>query len=254
MKTSIPETQADRLLLAHLLDLAERSSRDCIMYCSRFLDERQVFLAQQWLSGRSDCQVRLWGGYDDAQRKICCVYPEWMLPEDAEPPLVCLTFRYRETDSLTHRDFLGAFMSCGIQRETIGDIVIAAGKAQAIVTEAVAPLLRELTKIGRFGVKVTDDVPFAMQTAQNFREISGTVASLRIDAVAALAIRESREKTVRLLQQDRITVNYSQAASPSLMLSEGDLFSVRGYGKFRLKSVTGLSKKGRLHILIEQFH
>ena len=145
-------------------------------------------------------------------------------------------------------------MSCGIQRETIGDIVIAAGKAQAIVTEAVAPLLRELTKIGRFGVKVTDDVPFAMQTAQNFREISGTVASLRIDAVAALAIRESREKTVRLLQQDRITVNYSQAASPSLMLSEGDLFSVRGYGKFRLKSVTGLSKKGRLHILIEQFH
>lgn len=242
------------MLQAHLLDLAARSSRDAAMYCSRFLDERQVFLAQQWLSGQVDCQVRLWGGYDDAQRKICCVYPEWMIPETDEIPLWCLTFSYRNGDCLTHRDFLGAFMSCGIQRETVGDIVIGSGRCQAIVTEAVAPLLRELTKIGRCGVKVTDNVPFDMPIIQNFREISGTVASVRIDAVAALAIRESREKTVRLLQQDRITVNYSAIASASHALNEGDLFSVRGYGKFRLKSVTGLSKKGRLHILIEQFH
>lgn len=242
------------MLQAHLLDLADRSSRDCTMYCSRFLDERQVFLAQQWLSGRADCMMRLWGGYEDAQRKICCMYPEWMQLENKDLPLVCLTFQYRESDVLTHRDFLGAFMACGIQRETVGDIVTGSGKTQAIVTEAVAPLLCDLTKIGRCGVKGTDSIPFDMPLVQNFREISGTVASLRIDAVASLAIHESREKTVRLLQQGRISVNYSEVTAPSYALRVGDLFVVRGCGKFRIKSVTGLSKKGRLHILIEQYH
>ncbi|MBQ8515383.1 MAG: RNA-binding protein [Ruminococcus sp.] len=248
------ESQADRVLQAHLYDLIERSSRDCTMYCTRFLDERQVFLAQQWLSSRADCQVRLWGGYDGAQRKICCVYPEWMQLENEDLPLVCLTFQYRESDGLTHRDFLGAFMSCGIQRETVGDIVTGTGRTQAFVTEAVVPLLRDLTKIGRCGVKVSDSQPFDMPLVQNFREISGTVASMRIDAVAALAIHESREKTVRLLQQGRIEVNYSEVTSSSLPVDEGDILVVRGCGKFRIKSVTGLSKKGRLHILIEQYH
>jgi RNA-binding protein YlmH len=248
------ESQADRLLQAHLFDLAARSDRDCTMYCTRFLDERQVFLAQQWLAGRADCQVFFWGGYPEAQRKICCMYPEWMQPEAEEVPVVCLTFSYRESNTLTHRDFLGAFMSCGIQRETVGDIVTGSGRTQAIVTEAVAPLLQDVSKIGRCGVKVTDQMPFAMPLLQDFREIRGTVAALRLDAVAALAIHESREKTVRLLQQGRIEVNYCPVLSPSFVLCEGDLFVVRGYGKFRIRSVTGLSKKGRLHILIEQYH
>lgn len=248
------EVQADRILEAHLDDLIMRSSRDSSPYFSHFLDERQVYLAEKQLGGRADCGVMLWGGYESAQRKICCVCPEWMKPESSMAPVVCLTFRYRETDSLTHRDFLGAFMSCGIKRETIGDIITGCGITQAFASDTVAPLLRELTKIGRCGVKVTDSEPFMMEPEQNFREISGTVSSLRIDSVAALGIRESREKTVRLLQQGKIEVNYCEAVSASMPVCEGDIFTVRGYGKFRLKTVTGLSRKGRLHILIEQYH
>lgn len=246
--------QDDSLLAAHLSDLAERAVRSCMVCYSRFLDERQQFIAKKTLGGRTDCILRLWGGYENAQRKICCVCNEWADPQNSAAPLVCLTFRYRTADKLTHRDFLGAFMSCGVQRETIGDIVVGSEKTQAFVTEAVAPLLRELTKIGRCGVKVTDNEIFDMPHEQNFREISGTVSSLRIDSVAALGIRESREKTVKLLQQGRVELNYCLVDSPSLKVDEGDVFVVRGYGKFRLKTVTGLSKKGRLHILIEQYH
>ena len=248
------DAYADRLFEAHLNDLIARSSRDSSPYFTRFLDERQVYFAEKYLSQRAGCKAVLWGGYESAQRKMCCVCPEWLEPESSMVPVVCLTYRYRESDSLTHRDFLGSFMSCGIQRETVGDIVTGCGITQAFVTEAVAPLLRELTKIGRCGVKVTDDEPYMMETSQNFREISGTVSSLRIDSVAALGIRESREKTVRLLQQSKIEVNYREALSSSLLVDEGDIFTVRGYGKFRLKTVTGLSRKGRLHIIIEQYN
>lgn len=254
MKTFFSEAQEDRVLEAHLQDLIMRSSRDCTIYSTRFLDERQVYLTEKYMGSRTDCRIMMWGGYAEAQRKICCVYPEWMETDTSDAPTVCLTFRYRETDKLSHRDFLGAFMSCGIQRETVGDIVTGSGRTQAIVTEAVAPLLRELVKIGRCGVKVTDNEAFDMPVLQNFREISGTVSSMRIDAAAALAIRESREKTVRMLQQGKIEVNYCQITSSSYAVDEGDIFVVKGYGKFRIKNVAGLSKKGRLHIVIEQYN
>lgn len=251
---SFPDSGGDRVLIAHLDDLAERAVRNCTGCYSRFLDERQIFIANRTLLGRSDINVGLWGGYKNAQRKVCCVYPEWMKPDYSQVPIVCITYRYGSMVRLTHRDFLGAFMSCGIQRETVGDIIVGDSKAQAIVTDAVAPVLRQLTKIGKCGVKSTDAEPFDMPLQQNFREISGTVQSLRIDSVAALAIRESREKTVKMLGQGRIELNYAEVTSPSMLIDEGDVFAVRGYGKFRLNMVTGLSKKGRLHILIEQYN
>lgn len=251
---SFSDSQDDRVLIAHLQDLADRLERNCMGCFSRFLDERQLFIAEKTLKDRADVNVVFWGGYENAQRKICCIFPEWSEPDTASVPIVCLTYKYRSSDKLSHRDFLGAFMSCGIQRETVGDIIIGENKAQAIVTEAVAPLLREITKVGRCGVKVTDNETFDMPLQQNFREISGTVSSLRIDSVAALGIKESREKTVRMIQQGRVQINYEEITSSSIKLAEGDIFVVRGFGKFRLKTVTGLSKKGRLHILIEQYH
>ncbi len=248
------ESQADKVLAAHISDLAERSCRDCTVYATKFLDERQSYLAQKLLSGRADCNVRFWGGYEEAQRRLCCIAPEWLEITDELVPIHCVTFKFRESDTLSHRDFLGAFMSCGIQRETIGDIVIGKGKAQAFATEAAAALIKDITKIGRCGIKSSDDEGFCMSVERNFREIGGTVSSLRIDSVAALAVRESREKTVGLIRQGKVLLNYSEAAFPSLSVSEGDIITVRGYGKFRMKTVTGLSKKGRLHIIIEQYN
>lgn len=244
----------DYVFIAHLEDLAERAVRSCTGCYTRFLDERQVFAANKAFSGRSDINVRFWGGYKEAQRKLCCIYPDWMEFDENNVPIVCLTYNYGNMVRLTHRDFLGAFMSCGIQRETIGDIIVGDRKTQAFVTETVVPILIQLTKIGSCGVKATDVKSFDMPLQQNFREISGTVQSLRIDSVAALAIKESREKAVKILKQRRIEINYEEVTSSSLLIEEGDIFVVRGYGKFRLKMVTGLSKKGRLHILIEQYH
>ncbi len=251
---SFSNSQEDRVLIAHLQDLVDRAERNCMGCFSRFLDERQLFIAEKALKNRTDVNVVFWGGYENAQRKICCIFPEWAELDMVSVPIACITYKYRSNDKLSHRDFLGAFMSCGIQRETVGDIIIGENKTQAIVTDTIVPLLREITKVGRCGVKVTDEETFNMPLQQNFREISGTVSSLRIDSIAALSIKESREKTVRMIQQGRIQLNYEEVTSSSIKLAEGDIFVVKGFGKFRLKTVIGLSKKGRLHILIEQYH
>lgn len=41
--------------------------------------------------------------------------------------------------------------------------------------------------------------------------------------------------------------------SPKILLEEGCTFSVRGYGKFKLLSVDGTTKKDRIHITLNKF-
>lgn len=56
-----------------------------------------------------------------------------------------------------------------------------------------------------------------------------------------------------MIRSGIVTLNYQEVLQPDKLLKAGDVFSVRGHGKFRLKEVGEPTKKGRLHITIEQF-
>ena len=169
-------------------------------------------------------------------------------------PITCLTFTFRKEDRLTHRDFLGSFMAMRLKRETIGDIITADGIAQAFVTEVAAKLiLSSVSKIGRVGVKVSDSEPFSIEVRQEFQEISGTVASLRLDCIVSAAAKISREKAAVLIRSDRVSLNHFPAASVSREVSEGDIISVRGCGRFILDKINGTTKKGRIHISLRKY-
>ncbi len=169
-------------------------------------------------------------------------------------PFVCLTFTYRKEDKLTHRDFLGTFMGMQLKREVIGDIVVAEGEAQAFVTEVAAKLiLSSVSKIGRVGVKVSDDRPFELEVRQEYKKIIGTVASLRLDCIVSLAAHISRDSAAGLIRSDRVDVNHFTASSISQELHEGDIISVRGSGRYVLSAVNGLSGKGRIHVEVLKY-
>lgn len=197
----------------------------------------------------------LYGGYPEAQRRILAVFPDYY--EDyiiEEFPLKCLTFRFRKEDKLTHRDFLGSFMGMRLKREVTGDIIVNEGIAQVFVTEIAARLiLSTVSKIGRTGVRVFDDVPFQLEVKQEFRNISGTVASLRLDCIVSLAAGIGRENAARLIRSDKTEVNHFPVTSVSHELKEGDMLSVRGCGRFVLSGINGATKKGRIHIILKKY-
>ena len=87
-------------------------------------------------------------------------------------------------------------MACNLERDTIGDILNRLRRWRKCSSVAhVAPvLLQEVHQIGRVGVSVTGDDPVCLSVQMDFLLIQGTIASLRADAVAALATRLSREK------------------------------------------------------------
>ena len=55
------------------------------------------------------------------------------------------------------------------------------------------------------------------------------------------------------LETDKVSVNWEVKNHISIGLSEGDLISVRGYGRFKLEKINGLSRKGRMHVVILKY-
>lgn len=255
MKSDCCQNGEDKLLIAKTDDLFSLCDKNFVPAFSNFLDERQCFIAENVCRKHPELNYGFWGGFENAKRKILCVYNDFYSDNwQNEIGLKCLTFKYRKEDKLSHRDFLGSLMAMRLKRETIGDIIIADGIAQIFASAVAAEhIMSELCKVGKVGVSIYDDLPFELTPVQEFLSFEGTVPSLRLDCVLSLGLRLSREKTSRLIEANGVQLNFVQVFSPSKELKCGDVFSVKGYGKFVLSDVTGLSKKGRIHITVQKY-
>lgn len=250
--------QTDRIFFAKLADMVNRCERDGYSVFSSFLDERQCAEAEMWCRRNTGgLHYTFHGGFPQANRKMLAVYPDYCEGYITDEfPIKCLTFTYRRENKLNHRDFLGSFMGLMLRRETIGDIVVAEGIAQAAVTEVAArDILSSVSKIGSTGVKVSDSRGFELSVSdiQQFRDIIGTVASLRLDCVTALAANVSREKAAAFIRADRVDVNHFTVSAVSQELKEGDILSIRGCGRFILSGINGLTRKNRVHIILKKY-
>lgn len=250
------EVSSDKFFYARLGDIVSQTEKNGVCNFSDFLDERQCAEAEKWCKRNTGgLMYTFWGGFPDASRKMLAVYPDYYedyIMEDF--PFMCLTFTYRKDDRLTHRDFLGTFMGMRLRRDIIGDIIVGEGMTQAFVAEVAGKLISTtISKIGRTGVKCFIDRPFEMEVKQEFRTLSGTVASLRLDCIVGLATGLSREKSAVLIRSDKVEINHFPAKSVSEEIISGDVLSVRGYGKFVLSEVGGITRKNRIHIILKKF-
>lgn len=243
----------DKLLAARVLDAAEMSEEKHMDKFTFFLDEHQQMLCRKVLGSVCFEKFRFFGGYDTAQRQILGTFAPYSEPEDIDFPIKAFTFTYRRSDHLTHRDFLGCLMSLGIERDTVGDIIVSEGRTVVFVCDSVALPVGALEKIGRVGVKVSEGFELDAIPVQEYKDISGTVASLRLDCVLSLALRISREKAADLIRSTGAEVNYVSVNSQDTRLCGGDVFSVRGYGKFRLADDGVATKKDRIFITVKKY-
>lgn len=244
----------DVRLLDRLSDWTRAAEEKYVVKFSAFLDERQCLLCSRLMASLKYENYMLWGGFEGAQRQMICVYPQYGEPDKSDFPIVPVTFRYRMEDKLTHRDFLGSLMGMRITRDSVGDILVGEGSAAVFLRNSVAEdVLFSLKKVGRTGVKTERGYDGSIAPEVKTVEICGTVASMRADCIFSLAAKLSREKAAQLIKNTGIEINHVLKNSPKATLDEGDVFSVRGYGKFVLGSVDGVTKKDRIHITLCKF-
>ena len=247
----------DRLALAKVLDKAEQASGRNIPAATDFLSPQQRAQALDLLhlAGISESAYVLQGGYEGAERQVLQFLPDWMEPESAEAPIRCLRAVFREEEKLSHRDFLGSLMGMGIVREKVGDILVAPGSADLLVLDGVADfLLQSWASAGRAKLRVSAIEPenLHIPTVQR-KEVRDTVSSLRLDAVAASGFRLARGKAAALIESGKVQLNWRECVKPDKLLEAGDVVSARGFGKFELGEVGGLTRKGRVSIVLRVY-
>ena len=203
---------------------------------------------------KNGVEFSYFGGHLCAERLFLCVHNKDYCIKDSAYPIDALTVMFRRGDTLTHRDFLGALMSKGIKRETVGDILVEEGRAVLFVSRDVSKYILEQVKlIGRVGVKIErgfcEPLPAASQKVMQ----SHTVASLRLDCVVAALIGVSRDKSVKFITEGLVAINSAVAEKTTKTVVVNDKISVRGYGKFTVISVDGVTRKGRTVLVTERY-
>ena len=249
----------DRVALAKVLDRAEQASKRNIPAGTDFLSPQQQMQALDLLrlAGIAETDFVRWGGYEGAERQIFLFLPDWMEPEDAaaQSPIRYLRAEFREDEKLSHRDFLGSLMGMGVVREKIGDILVAPDSADLLVLDSVAELLlQSWSSAGRAKLRVSaiEAENLHIPVVQR-KEVRDTVSSLRLDAVASSGFRLARGKAAALIESGKVQLNWRECVKPDKLLEAGDVVSARGFGKFELAEVGGLTRKGRISIVLKVY-
>lgn len=172
-------------------------------------------------------------------------------------PIVCIHIRpllVKFADKLSHRDFLGSLMNLGIDRSTLGDIVVGEKECYLYCLESIADFICEnLTKIKHTNVKCERVEDGKEIPREEPAEISILVSSERLDGVISKVYQMSRSDALEYFRAKRVFVNGRLCENNSRTLKSGDVVNVRGYGKFVYSGVAYETKKGKLNVTVRIF-
>lgn len=216
-----------------------------------FLSCEEAVLVQKYLEKR-DLSFGFGGGYENPQRVLLGCFPEWMDYE--EYPITAVTFKFRKSDSLGHRDVLGSLMALGIKRESVGDILIDEGRAIVFVIKDIAEfVITQTEKIGRVGVTAELGYTGQLPKQSALAEFTDTIASARLDCVVSSVASLSRGAAAEKITAGLVCVNSVVCEKITHNVNNGDIITVRGKGKFILSSIDGKTRKNRVILQYKKY-
>lgn len=254
--------QEDKMCLSQILDKIEFSKSKQKIEYTDFLDMYQVSLVENFFRKIKFKNYKLYGGYEEAERKVAIIYPEKydeeMIKKNYNKILkvVKIILPEEENGKYSHRNYLGGIVKLGIKREKVGDIVVSKEGAEIItLTDFSKILLQQLPGLTRFGnSKIIEKEIDKLEIQEvKIEEVKIIVPSLRMDNIVSDLIRTSRNKAVEVIKQERVFINGQNETKPSKMVKIGDKITVRGKGRFVVKQIEGTTRSGRTVLVIEKF-
>ena len=270
--TENPEIRA---LAARLDDLTLRAAKGEVGV-TPFLTPRELHIAREYLKRQGTPYVAF-GGYPSAERQRIYLLPDYMEElSESEGKDGIFDFENKiseygySTDitllkisgsgyrRLTHRDFLGSVLGLGVERSVVGDIVLldTEGKEAALFCDgAIAEFfLGELTLVANDKVKVAKVGTESLELPQKRTEqIHDTVAAPRLDAIVAALCHLSRDKARGAVTSGLVELDFETEERPDRTVTAPALVSVRGFGRYRVLSLSDKTRKGRYRLEAEKF-
>lgn len=244
----------DNQLKARIKDLAEQCGRQHRCTLTGFLTPAEQVAARA-AALRSSCHFRLYGGYPEAERQVLLFQPDYLA--DNEPEWAEYLHVLQLVPAAAgpgHRDYLGALLALGIRRDQLGDILVEGKDARIVVLAGISGYLAaQLERVGPTSVSIfRSDLASLAAPEIRMLTVQGNVASLRLDNVAAEGFSLPRSRMAELIRSGQVQLNWAEELRPDHLLEPGDLVSLRGFGRLRLVSIDGKSRKDRFFITMER--
>lgn len=270
-------------VLVHTVELEERS--EYAPAISPFLTASEQ--AVLWQRVRFPHRLFFWGGFSEAERRAAVFLPEWaadgapygsnvrwdsperedhlrgLIFNDGAPfediskeNIVLLQIVGSGHRELSHRDVLGSLMGLGVTRQSAGDIcMVSSSEAVVAITGKLTEYVcKELTKVATDAVTVypvKDPSTFIFK--RKFEESSVTVSSMRLDCVVSAVTGLSRTKASEHIEAGLVQLSGIVEDKVSAEINDGDIVTVRGFGKFLIKDTGTLSRKSKLRLLVKKY-
>ncbi len=265
------EEKNTALLLARIDDAVKRAERGEIC-ATPFLSPAELAICREHLIyvGMGARYIE-WGGYADAERKKIFLLPEYAegvkeydslfeYGNDTDIEISAIEVVTSGFRKLAHRDFLGSVLGLGLQRSVVGDIFLSADEreralATVICEKNVAAFICEsLKKVANDSVVTREIALYEIKIPQReYKHISDTVSSARLDCVVAAVLSLSREKAKLLVTEGLVQVDHKGIEDPSKQIEAPYLLTVRGHGRFKINSLSDKTKKGRFRLDADKY-
>ena len=158
-------------------------------------------------------------------------------------------------DAADHRDFLGAVLGTGIERDRIGDIYVNGERGAAVLCapEMASFLQSSLGSVRSVPVTCVVEPLSSLRLPPARRDAFSSIeASMRLDAVASAGFRMSRSKMSALIAAGAVRVNWREGCKPKTVVAAGDVISLRGKGRVEVGDVSE-TKKGKFQVELVRY-
>lgn len=244
------------MLQKRLIELSKISYQRGIVTFSDFLNLNELHILHTIPKNELHSQYVTFGGYEHSERQMVAFLPDALCYEYEYPisVLKISPLHKKFSEQLSHRDYLGALLNLGIDRSKLGDILVEEDGAILFVHASMTAFLtEEIHRIRHTSVYVENISLQDFSFTPALKEITGSVSSVRLDSLLALAFSSSRSKLVAYIEAGKVFVNGKLITSNGYQIKENDIVSVRGLGRFRYKGMTAQTKKGRYFVTIELY-
>jgi len=235
-----------------VLSWKEQVERTFTTYVTDFLDPREQQIVSSLIgTTNEDIVFSFFGGADHVERRRAVIAPfyETIKEDDFDITMVEASFPEKFV-TIEHRDILGAFLSLGIDRKKVGDIIVTENRFQIILTRELSSyVMMNLTKVKNANITlIENDFQNILIGEDEWVERQHTVSSLRLDIIIKEIYRMSRKDALHYIKGNRVKVNFTDMDDPAVQLMAGDLIYVRGHGRSKVVNIGGTTRKEKIRI------
>ncbi len=247
-----------KMRISNIIDKANKSEAVYTIEATNFLNLNEKIVAEKILNYLK-IKYEVIFANDFSEKSIIFFIPDYMSKDQVELKnyISCIKIEPKDISKLKHKDFMGSIYNLGIKEERIGDIFLNNKCGYVYVIHSIKKyILDNLLYVSNQEV-VCEEISLDSLEAKNlkieYEEKNCIIPSMRIDALISeiynLGRKESKEKIVA----GDLCINARVCISPTQEFQNGDIISLKKYGKLKIGEQIRTTKNGNICICIYKY-